>query len=627
MISFLRGSFAMQSPHIVDFHTLERYLPTVEKPSRYLGGEFNQPEICTEDSLRVALGFPDVYEIGMSHLGLRILYHLLNEPEYSPGTACERVFAPWTDMAGLMAQHQIPLHTLETHTRIKDMDVLGFSVPYEMLYSNVLEMLEQAGIPLLASERGEDDPLVIIGGAATFNSEPIADFIDGVFLGEAEESLVEFCEALFPLRRWGGRPATRAERLAAVDGIEGVYFPRLACFDYQGERGPAIDWSYRGQPRAQAEKRIVSDLEYAYFPVRPILPHIGIVHDRANVELHRGCLHGCRYCQAGMTTRPHRQRSPERLRLQAREILANTGYEELGLASLNSVDYPNLKGLILDLNQQFKGRHVALGLPSLRVDRMSVEVADALQQVKRTHLTLAPESGSRRLRDVINKSITDEDILGAVQAAIDCGWSDLKLYFMVGLPTETDEDMIESAALLERIAALTDGRPGKKLTVTASFSPFVPQSHTPFQWCGVTDFEIMQERVRILRRHVRNRRIKIKWRDLRLAEVETVFARGDRRLGKVLLEARKRGQHFDGWSEHFNYQGWMECFEAAGIDPYWYIYRDRERHEVFPWDVTSTGVSREFLWRDWLRAQKEQLVPNCFLGDKCITCGIQSIAC
>lgn len=617
----------MNKPQIVDFATLERFLPTVEKPSRYIGGEFNQPEIRTEGALRVALGFPDVYEIGMSHLGLRILYHLLNEPEYAPGVACERIFAPWTDMAARMAELEIPLHTLETRTRIKDMDVLGLSVPYEMLYSNLLEMLEMAGIPLLASERGDDDPLVIIGGAATFNPEPVADFIDGVFLGEAEESLVEFCEALHPIRRWGETPGTRAERLAAVDGVEGIYFPRHASFEFLPDNGPAVDWSYRGVRHNQAHKRIVADLEYTYFPTRPILPHIGIVHDRANVELHRGCLHGCRYCQAGMTTRPHRQRSPETLKQQARDLIANTGYEELGLASLNSVDYPNLKGLIEDLNEDFSEQKVAMGLPSLRVDRMSVEIADALQKVKRTHLTLAPESGSQRLRNVINKVISDEDILSSVRAAVDCGWTSLKLYFMVGLPSETDEDMIESAQLLERIAAVTDGRPGKKLQVTASFSPFVPQSHTPFQWCGVTDFEIMQERIRVLRRNVRNRRIKITWRDLRLSEIETVFARGDRRLGAVLAEARKRGLHFDAWTEHFDYQGWMDCFEACGIDPYWYIYRDREHHEVFPWDVTSAGVSREFLWKDWQRAQEEKMVPNCFLGDKCITCGIQSIAC
>jgi radical SAM family uncharacterized protein len=610
----------------IDFDALERFLPTVDKPSRYIGGEFNQPEIRTQEALRVAVGFPDVYEIGMSHLGIRILYHMLNEPELAPGVACERVFSPWTDMQDLMKAREVPLFTLETRTQVKDLDVLGLSLPYEMLYTNLLDLLELAGIPLNAADRGDDDPLVVVGGPATFNPEPIADFVDVVFLGEAEESLLEFCEALRPLRRGGPTPGGRAERLMAVDGIPGLFFPRLVEWEY-GEDGTPREFSYRGVPWNQAQKRIVTDLEYTYYPTRPILPHISIVHDRANVEIHRGCLHGCRYCQAGMITRPHRQRSPEKLREQANELISNTGYEELGLASLNSVDYPDLKGLIQQLNQDFEGQNVAMGLPSLRVDRLSVEIADELQKVKRTHLTLAPEAGSQRLRDVINKLITEEDILNAIRGALDCGWRDLKLYFMVGLPTETDEDLLECATLLEKIAALSEDYPGKKLSVNASFSPFVPQSHTPFQWCGVTPFEVMDRRIKILRQNVKTRRIHVKWRDLRLSEIETAFARGDRRLGEVLRVAHDKGQRFDGWSEHFDYEGWLESFQQVGIDPYWYVYRERDHQEAFPWEVVSAGVDRSFLWRDWERASKEKVVPNCFLDDKCITCGIQAIAC
>lgn len=613
-------------PRTIDFSLLERHLPAVEKPSRYIGGEFNQPPIRTEDALRIGLAFPDVYEIGMSHLGLRILYHQMNDPEYAPGVACERIFAPWTDMQAKLEELEIPLFTLETRTQVRDLDLLGFSLPYEMLYTNLLRMLDLAGIPLLAKDRGDEHPLIVVGGPATFNPEPLADFVDVVFLGEAEEALLEVAEALQPLRRVGPTPGTRAQKIAAIREIPGLFFPDDVEWKYSQE-GVPVSWTFQGKPFGQGQKRIVTDLENAYYPTAPILPHISIVHDRANVELHRGCLHGCRYCQAGMITRPHRQRSPETLRRQAQELIQNTGYEELGLASLNSVDYPNLKGLIQTLNRDFDGKNIAMGLPSLRVDRLSVEIADELQKVKRTHLTLAPEAGSQRLRDVINKVITKEDILTAVRSAVDCGWRDLKLYFMVGLPTETDEDMIECAELLDEIVATTDGLPGKKLSVTASFSPFVPQSHTPFQWCGVTDYGIMTKRIQILRKTVKNRRVRIKWRDVRLSEIETVFARGDRRLGQVLLEAHRRGQQFDGWTEHFSYERWLECFETVGIEPYWYIYRERNEDEAFPWEVVFAGVDRHFLWRDWERSKKAKTVPNCFTEEKCITCGIQAIAC
>lgn len=615
-----------QGPRAIDFARLERLLPSVDKPARYIGGEFNQPEIRTQDALRVALAFPDTYEIGMSHLGLRILYHMLNEPEYAPNVACERTFAPWVDMQDLMRREGVPLFTLETRSQVQDMDLLGFSVPYEMLYTNLLSMLDLAGIPLLAKDRTGEHPLIVVGGPATFNPEPIADFVDVVFLGEAEESLLEACEALHPLRRHGGHPATRADRLAALQGIPGLYFPAQAEWSWNDD-GTARTWTYQGVEHAQARKRIVTDLETTYYPTAPILPHISIVHDRANVELHRGCLHGCRYCQAGMITRPHRQRSREKLRQQANEIIASTGYEEIGLASLNSVDYPELKELIEDLNGDFRGKRVAMGLPSLRVDQYSVEVAHALERVKRTNLTLAPEAGSQRLRDVINKVVTKEQILASIQSAMDCGWRDVKLYFMIGLPTETDEDIVELAELLEDISALSDDVKGRKLKVTATFSPFVPQSHTPFQWCAVTPLEVLNERIRLLKRSVRSRRVSIKWRDTKLSELETAFARGDRRMSKVLLEAHRRGQQFDGWTEHFDYRRWVECFEAVGIDHEWYVYREREHSEAFPWEVVSADVERSFLWRDWARANKAVTVPNCFLDDKCITCGLQAIAC
>ncbi len=610
----------------VDFARLERMLPSVDKPARYIGGEWNQPGIRTEGALRVGLAFPDVYEIGMSHLGIRILYHMLNDPERAPGVAAERVFAPWLDMQELMAKEGIPLFTLETRSRASDLDVLGFSLPYEMLYSNLLRMLSLAGIPLLAAERGDEHPLIVVGGPATFNPEPIADFVDAVFLGESEEALLEFCEILHPLRRSGPTPGTRAEKLAAIDGMPGLYFPRYTEWQYDAA-GTPLGWSHRGVPGRSTPKRIVSDLETAYYPTSPILPHISIVHDRANLEIHRGCLHGCRYCQAGMITRPHRQRSRAELRRQANAIIDSTGYEELGLASLNSVDYPELKELIEDLNRDFEGRRVAMGLPSLRVDQYSVEIAHALERVKRTNLTLAPEAGSQRLRNVINKVITDEQILDAVKAAVDCGWRDVKLYFMVGLPTETDHDIHELAKLLEKVADLTRGMDGRQLNVTATFSPFVPQSHTPFQWCAVTPQPVLDERIRILKRNVRNRRVTIKWRDIKLSELETAFARGDRRLGAVLLEAHRRGLQFDGWTECFSYQKWLDCFAAVGIDPNWYVYRERGAEEAFPWEVVSADVSRQFLWRDWERAQKEMTVPNCFLEETCIACGLQAIAC
>jgi radical SAM family uncharacterized protein len=592
---------------------IEPLLHRVERPARYLGCELNSVHKDPAGKLRVALCFPDIYEVGMSHLGLKILYHLLNE---EPWIACERVYAPWLDMDALLRKERIPLFTLESRTPVRAMDLLGFSLPYEMLYSNVLNVLDLAGIPLANADRRESDPIVIAGGPACFNPEPIADFIDVFVLGEAEEVILEVCEIA------RDRALARRERIEEIGRLPGCYRGELVRVAYQPDGTIRSLTDGSGAPARPVMKRVVADLDSAYYPTRQIVPAIPIIHDRAQVELHRGCMWGCRYCHPGMLYRMQRERSLETLVRQAEEIIRHTGYEELGLSSLNSPDYSQIVELIDRLNATFAGRNVAIGLPSLRMDAFSVRLANSLQRVKKTQLTLAPEAGSQRLRDVINKNLTADQILTTVKTALDAGWRDLKLYFMIGLPTETDEDLDELAALLKEIKALGRGHPGRPLFLTCSVSPFVAKPFTPFQWASQCTKTELCHKINVLRAAVPRHVATLKWREFELQELEGVFSRGDRRLSRVIERAHRMGCKFEGWTECFDHATWMKAFEAEGVDPMFYHLRERGERELFPWEVVSPSVSRLFLWNDYRKSLARKITPNCFIEQKCSGCGV-----
>lgn len=592
----------------------ESLLYRVERPARYLGHELNSHHKDPSGKLRFAICFPDIYEVGMSHLGVKILYHLLNEEDW---ICCERVFAPWLDMEALLRQQGIPLFTLENRTPVREMDVLGFSLPYEMLYSNVLNVLDLSGIAMRNENRRESDPIVIAGGPAVFNPEPIADHIDVFVLGEAEEVILELCEIA------RDKSLKRQDRIELIGKLPGCYRADTVAVSYNadGTIKSMINKS-TGQPAEPIVKRVIADLDSCFYPTKQLVPSIPIIHDRAQVEIHRGCMWGCRYCHPGMLYRMQRERSLETLVRQSEEIIKHTGYDELGLSSLNSVDYSRIQELVDTLNVKFAGKNIALGLPSLRMDSFSVSLANSLQQVKKTQLTLAPEAGSQRLRDVINKNLTVDHILGTVRAALDAGWRDLKLYFMVGLPTETDDDMVEMAWLLKEMKALSRGYSGRPLFLTCSVSPFVAKPFTPFQWVGQFTREELCHKINILRNHVPRNVATLKWREFELQELEGVFSRGDRRLGKVIERAHSLGAKFEGWTECFNHPLWMKAFEAEGVDPMFYHHRERREKEVFPWEVVSPSVSRYFLWQDYRKALSRKVTENCFIEQKCSGCGV-----
>ncbi|MBI4864595.1 MAG: TIGR03960 family B12-binding radical SAM protein [Candidatus Riflebacteria bacterium] len=593
---------------------VESLLHRVERPARYLGQELNSVHKDPAGKLRFALSFPDTYEVGMSHLGLRILYHALNEQE---GIVCERVFSPWLDMEALLRSEHLPLFTLESGAPVRSFDVLGISLPYEMLYSNVLNLLELAGIPLANDDRDDGDPIVIAGGPACFNPEPIAGFVDVFVLGEAEEAVLEICQVV------GDRSSSRRDRIARIGRIPGCYLPSEVQVGTTAAGAVAHLRDGAGAAWTPVLKRVVADLDRAPFPTRQIVPSIPIVHDRAQLETHRGCMWGCRFCQAGMLYRAQRERSLSTLLAQAQEVIRHTGYEELGLASLDSVDYSRIQELVDGLNLRFAGKHVAIGLPSLRMDSFSIDLANALQRVKKTQLTLAPEAGSQRLRDVINKNLTAQQCLDTVKAALDAGWRDLKLYFMIGLPTETDADLVEMGQLIREMKRLAKGCSGRPLSLTCAVSPFVAKPHTPFQWARQCTVEELCHKIDVLKTAVPRHAATLKWRQFELAQLEGVFSRGDRRLGRVLRTAHRMGCKFEGWTECFDHGLWMKAFEAEGIDPATFVHRERDEHEAFPWEVVSTGVSRSFLWADYVRSLAGETVPGCGAGKTCAACGLK----
>ncbi len=594
-------------------------LAKVQKPARYIGGEWNSVvKDHAQMAVSVALAFPDVYEVAMSHLGLKILYHIIDA---IPDAVAERVYAPWPDMEKIMREHGLPLHTLETKKPVREYDIFGFTLQYEMCCTNVLNMLDMAGIAIWSEARTEEDPLVIAGGPCVYNPEPLAPFIDVFFVGESEESVVEMIDVQ---RRWKeeGKPGGRRELLRRMVVIEGNYVPAF----YRDEYTAAGDF-LRLVPLDEAaprsiRKRVIADVENLPVPLRPILPHIESVHDRAVLELFRGCTRGCRFCQAGMLYRPVREKTPEILVDIAEELVNNSGYDEISLMSLSSADYSRLPELVDMLMARFADRRVSVSLPSLRVDSFSVDIANKVQQVRKSGLTFAPEAGSQRLRDVINKGVFEDDLVQACSHAFKSGWNTVKLYFMLGLPTETDEDLKGIADLAYLVSDLYRELTGKvNCRITVSVSTFVPKPFTPFQWMGQLPLEEMRRRQDYIKGQIRNKNITYNYHDAKTSVLEGVLARGDRRVAKAIYEAWKNGARFDGWTEFFDYERWLAAFAAAGIDPAYYAQRHRDPAEPLPWDHIDCGVTKDYLALEWRRAQTGALTRDC-RREACSGCGV-----
>ena len=594
-------------------------LQSVLKPARYTGGEWNAVRKDWDSvQCRFVLALPDVYEVGMSNLGLAILYEILNR---RADIAAERVYAPWIDMEEKMRARGIPLFSLESRRPIADFDFLGFSLQYEMIYSNVLNMLDLAGIPLYARERGEDMPFVVGGGPCVYNVEPIADFFDFFVIGEAEEVLPELCDALIAWRA-EGRPGGRREFLTRLLTIDGIYVPSFYEPTYD-EAGHFREMRLlHPAARPVIYKRVVRDMDAVMSVEHPIVPYMDIVHNRMMLELFRGCSRGCRFCQAGIAYRPARERTEERLRRMAEGLIASTGYDEMSLTSLSSADYSCLGRLVDDLMEDNAGEKISFSLPSLRIDSFSIDLAHRMQQVRKSGLTFAPEAGTQRLRDVINKGVTEENLLTACGAAFRHGWKQVKLYFMMGLPTETDEDIIGIAKLAKKVVDLyTEIRGRRGCKVTVSVSCFVPKPYTPFQWFGQLPIEEFQRRQQLLKEHITDRSITFHYHDARLSVIEGVFARGDRRLAPALYEAWKNGAKFDGWSDLFDDSRYFAAFEKCGIDWEYFSRRTRTIGEPLPWAHTSPGVLERFLKSEWQKALAASLTEDC-RRTHCTGCGI-----
>lgn len=599
---------------------LKKILPKVNKPARYVDGEWNAVH-KNWDSCRVkaALVFPDVYEVGMSHLGLKILYHLVNSYD---DLLAERVYAPWPDMEKEMLKEGVLLYSLESKKPVREFDFVGFTLQYEMSYTNILNCLSLAGIPLWSQERNESMPLIIAGGPGAFHPEPLADFIDLFLIGDGEESLA----ALFCLKKehpdW-----SKEEILRAASQMEGVYVPQFyeAFYDAYGnflKLEPKAD--YVPYP---IKRSIVSDLNEAYYPESFVVPSTEVVHDRITLEVQRGCSRGCRFCQAGIIYRPVRERKPEKLLQLADQLVKNTGYNEISLSSLSTSDYSCLPQLVEGLLTEYKEDRIGVSLPSLRIDSFSVDLAQKVQEVRKTGLTFAPEAGTQRLRNVINKGVTEEDLLRAAESAFRSGWLKLKLYFMIGLPTETDADLDGIADLAHQVAALGERiRREKKLKIpvkiTVSTSCFVPKPDTPFQWVPQVSLEEFSRKQKYLMARLRSKNIVYNWHEGNLSFLEAVIAKGDRRLSQVLYRAWELGCKFDSWQEHFKYEAWMQAFCDTGIEPERFAYRELQLNDPLPWDHIDCGVSKNFLAREYRKSLTGELTPDCRINQKCTGCGI-----
>lgn len=595
---------------------LERILLRVQKPARYTGGEYN--EIIKDKAavdVRFAMCFPDTYEIGMSNLGLRILYGSMNQAE---GVWCERAFAPWGDMEEEMRKEHIPLYALESGDSLKNFDFVGFSLGYEMAYTNVLNMLDLAHIPLHSDQRGEDDPIIVAGGTCVYNGEPLADFIDIFSLGEGEDVTLEMID----LYRKGKQAGwSRAEFLQNAAQVPGLYVPSLYEISYHQDGTVQAITPTHGAPE-HIRKRIVADLDKSYFPVKTIIPSTDIVHDRVMLEVFRGCIRGCRFCQAGYCYRPVRPKSVDLLVQQGIASCKDSGYQEMTLSSLSTSDYRPLTELCDGLLEYCDPRNININLPSLRADGFSMGIMQRLQRVRKTSITFAPEAGTQRMRDTINKNVKEEDLLQSCRTAFEGGCNAVKLYFMLGLPTETDEDVIGIARLAEKVYwtwknyAVNKSR-GLRITVSTSF--FVPKPFTPFQWEAQITRDEYHRRVDLLRGSIKNKSIQYNWHEMETSYIEAVLARGDRRLGKLLETVWRKGGRLDSWSEYFSFERWMEAFAETGIDPDFYALRERPKDEILPWSMIDIGVHPEYLWREREQAYCSVITPDCRV--QCMGCG------
>jgi len=606
----------------LDMRKIEQMLEKVQKPARYMGGEMNtQLKPWDEAEIRFAFGFPDSYEVGMSHLGMKILYALINE---QPWALCERVFMPWVDMIAEMEKEGVELFTLENRKPVKAFDIVGFTLQYEMSYTNILEMLRLSNIPVWSKDRSESDPLIVCGGPCAFNPEPLADMVDAFMIGDGEEVMIELLEVVRSHKREG---KSKADCLKALAQLEGVYVPSLYEADYNEDGTIKSFKPVCPQAPAKVTKRIVRDFDKAYCQNEIPVPYTEIVHDRIMLEIMRGCTRGCRFCQAGMLYRPVRERSVERLVSIAKALEKSTGYEEISLSSLSSGDYSCLLELTQELTEAFKDKRVSLSLPSLRLDSESSlkESLQETQKVKKSGLTFAPEAGTQRLRDVINKGVTEEDLIRTVNDAFQGGWSSIKLYFMIGLPTETYEDLDGMGVLADKVVKayfdVPKAQRAKGLRVVCSASSFVPKPFTPFQWAPQDTLEEIKRKQAHLRQVLKIKGVTFNWHEPELSFIEACFARGDRRMGKVLHRAWQLGCRLDGWTEHFKFDMWLKAFEDCGLDPAFYANRERTKDEILPWDFVDSGITKAFLWKENERAQAGIVTPDCRKG--CQGCGLK----